>query len=120
MFTHEEYVKAWLFYLFGATLFMVGWWFITAHIKWREPKLVLRVMAAVFFLLPWKTGQTLEEGAEYLSPAWIVAIFEALLEGPEAFWRAGTPLLLSLMSAVIISSLIYVGFWFLARRSASS
>lgn len=112
MFTQEEYIWAWTVYLIGASLFLLCWWLLSAKIKWRGLRHVSRIVVAVLFLTPWYT----ESQSEYLSPAWLASGIEGAFEGPEAFWRAGYPLLAATLGALIISSIVYTALWFKSRR----
>lgn len=113
MFTHEEYLWAWVIYLLGCALCLAVFWVITSKIKWAEVRAVLRICAGVAVVVPWYSDA---EGS-YLSPAWIVSLLEGVFEGPDAFWRAGTPLIAALILALILSSGAYAFFAFRARRS---
>ncbi len=114
MFTQDEYLWAWGFYLLGAGLVMAVWWVITAKLPWSEPKVLLRVLLAVLLVAPWYT----DADGVYLSPAWIIGLAERAFEGPDAFWRAGMPLVTALMVALILSCAVYIGLWFRARKAA--
>lgn len=113
MFTQEEYLSAWAVYLFGATVLLIAWWFMTAKIRFNESRYMLRILLAVFLLVPWYT----EPNGRHLSPAWMISILEGAFQGSEAFWRAGKPLLIVLLSSLILSSVIYIALWFKSRRS---
>lgn len=114
MFTHEEYIWAWIVYLLGAAACMGVFWYLTRKIVWREVRDVLRIGAGVFMLVPWYSS----EGGGYLSPAWIACILEGMFEGPGAFWRAGTPLIIALIVALALSSSVYFFLWLRSRRLA--
>lgn len=113
MFTQEEYIWAWGVYLLGACACMAVFWVLTQKIVWREVRDVLRIVAGVFMLVPWYSS----EGSGYLSPAWIASILEGLFEGPGAFWRAGTPLIVALICALALSSVAYLFLWVRLRRA---
>ncbi len=113
MFTQEEYIWAWLFYLLGCALSLAVFWVMTRKIKWVEVRAVLRICATVVVLVPWYSDT---EGT-YLSPAWIVSLLEGIFEGPDAFWRAGTPLIVALILTLILSSGTYAFLAFRARRA---
>ena len=116
MLTQEEYIWAWLFYLGGAAMFLVCWWFFTKKIPWREPRWVLRVIALVVLLLPWSS----EKNSDYMSPAWLVSALEGTFDGGDAFWRAGLPLLVSLILTLLLSTLGYLLWrWKIARLRGS-
>lgn len=113
MFTQEEYFWAWAFYLCGAFIFLSVLWFFSGKITRLEPKYLIRVVPAVFLLVPWYS----EGDSGYLSPAWLISGIEGAFEGSEAFWRAGTPLIVALLSALICTFLIFVVVWIRRYRS---
>lgn len=116
MFTQEEYMWAWFFYLLGAFMFIGVLWYLTGKIKRHEPKYLLRILTSVFLVVPWYS----EAHEGYLSPAWLVSLIEGIFEGPDAFWRAGTPLIVALITALIMSCLFYILLWYRRRRFANS
>lgn len=99
MFTPEEYFKAWLMYLGGVVLMMGCWWYLTHFIRWREVRQLARVIVGVLLCVPWYTDTT----GGYMAPAFIIAIVDSLTIDSQAFWRAGTPLLIALIGAIVIS-----------------
>ena len=116
MFTDGEYMWAWIIYLIGAAMFLAVCWVATKKIPWFEPKYLLRILCAVFLLVPWYT----DSDSTYLSPAWIVSGIEGAFDGPEAFWRAGTPLLVTLAVAAVLTCLVFIGLWFRSRSLAQA
>lgn len=99
MYTQEEYLYGWLFYLLGVVIILgCGWW-LTASIRFRELRQLLRLAAVVTFLVPWYASPDMD----YLAPAWLIATFEGIFEGGDAFWRAGMPLLVTLAVAIGIA-----------------
>ncbi|WP_086931059.1 hypothetical protein [Agarilytica rhodophyticola] len=112
MFTQEEYLSAWAVYLAGTAVMLIAWWFMTARIRFSETRNVLRILLAVFLLVPWYTEPT----GRYLSPAWLISILEGAFQGPQAFWRAGKPLLIALLASLMLSSLLYIVLWLKSRR----
>lgn len=113
MLTQQEYLWAWLAYLLGAVACMAVFWVMTKNIPWRELRDVLRITAGVFMLVPWYSG---EESA-YLAPAWIASLLEGVFDGHEAFWRAGTPLMVSLVLALCLSSAAQAYLWWRAKKA---
>lgn len=96
MYTQQEYLYGWLFYLLGVVIILgCGWW-LTSAIRFKELRQWLRVSAVVTFLVPWYASADLE----YFAPAWLIAAFEGIFESPEAFWRAGMPWLCALAVAL--------------------
>lgn len=116
MVTDGEYMWAWLAYLFGAGLLLAACWWVTQKIQWFELKYFLRVVCAVLFLVPWYT----DEDSRYLSPAWLISGIEGIFDGPEAFWRAGTPLIFALGLSIIVTCLGFIGWWFYRTRFAKA
>lgn len=111
MFSPEEYMKAWLMYLAGVVLMMACWWYLTHFFRWRELKHLSRLIVAVILVMPWYT----DAAGDYLAPAAIIALVDALTINAEAFWRAGTPLLLAIIAAVVLSLSWTIWRW---RRAA--
>lgn len=107
MYTQEEYLYGWLFYLMGVAVLMACTWWLTW--KWRSALVRQLFCSSVLVLLivPWYTSAELD----FLAPAWIIAGFEGVFEGNGAFWRAGAPLL----SCLALSSFA-VALWHLGRR----
>lgn len=111
MYTEQEYLYGWLVYLGGALLMVICFWVLTAAIRFRAMKTVLRLGAIAFFATPWFASEQME----YLAPAWIIAVFEVIFDGPEAFWRAGAPLLAATGLVMAVSAIILT-FWHFRRR----
>ncbi len=113
MFTQQEYMWAWGAYLLGAAVCLGVFWVMTRKIPWSELRNGLRIMAAVFMLVPWYSDAT----GGYLAPAWIASVLEVLFDGPEAFWRAGTPLIIALVAVLLISTSVHLFLWFRNRQA---
>lgn len=107
MYTQGEYLYGWLLYLLG-TVFLVGctWW-MSRNWRSRELRQLTRLTVIVFLLVPWYAAPDLE----FLAPAWIIAGFEGVFDGADAFWRAGAPLLTCLGISTVASL-----SWHLGRR----
>lgn len=99
MYTQADYLYGWLIYLVGVAIVMGCGWVITARIPNKETRHLLRLFAGVVLVMPWYAA----EGLNYLAPAWIIAGFEGLIDGKGGFWRAGAPLLITLVLALIVS-----------------
>lgn len=112
MFTQQEYYWAWAFYLVGAGLCMLFAWVVSARFRWLWLKFLTRAAVAAFLVTPWTTT----EGEKYLTPAWVVSVFETLLDGPEAFWRAGMPLIVAVVAAMILAVLASILLSFASNR----
>lgn len=114
MYTQDEYLYGWLFYLLGVVIILgCGWW-LTSVIRFKELRQLIRLSAVVTFLVPWYADPEMS----YLAPAWLIATFEGIFEGEGAFWRAGTPWLSTLAVAVGIAVLWQVAVRIIAARSA--
>ena len=109
--TDSEYMWAWIVYLGAAASFLGIFWFWTRKIAWSEFKQILRLIVAVVLLVPWYT----DIQNETLSPAWLVSVGDALLLGPDAAWRAGLVLVVTLVVALILSTVFYLVLWLKGR-----
>jgi len=112
----NEYITAWLWYVFGAAVFFAVFWYLTRKIVWTELRNLMRLVLAVILFVPWYTDDT----EQYFSPAWLVSIAETLLDGSGAFWRAGTPLVITLVSAILLYTLYSATRWYLSRKNMST
>lgn len=113
MYTQEEYLYGWLFYLLGVAIILgCGWW-LTSGIRFKELRQLIRLSAVVTFLVPWYASPD----AEYLAPAWLMAVFEAIFESGDAFWRAGTPWLSTLAAVIGVALIWQIGVRIVAARS---
>ncbi|TVZ39676.1 hypothetical protein P886_4083 [Alteromonadaceae bacterium 2753L.S.0a.02] len=115
MMTSAEYTYAWIYYIVGCFILIGCWWYLTRPIPWAEVRHVLRLIVAVVLLVPWYSNTQ----QDYLSPALLIAAVEALFDGADAFWRAGTPLLVATALAVSLSALAYTARWMIMRRRAA-
>ena len=101
MFSTEEYIFSWFFYLSAtAGLFLVVWR-ITRNISWHYIRQLLRLSIVVFLLTPYAVN----ESSHYLAPAWTIAGLDMVFSEVGNFWRAGGPLLMIWFAAVILHSL---------------
>ncbi len=112
--TQNEYLLAWTIYLSSFAIAYGVFWFISAKLPFRELRQLLRIVLAVFFLVPWTT----DTAHSYWSPAWMISISDSLLLGTKAFWRAGLALVLALIFAVLISTFISLFLWFRSRKKS--
>ncbi|WP_188150697.1 hypothetical protein [Teredinibacter waterburyi] len=112
MMTETEYLYGWGYYLLGAILLIGCWWFLTAKIRATEVRQLLRVIVPVAILTPWYTNAE----QPYLSPALLISIVETLVDGGQAFWRAGTPLIFAVLVSLLCSGLYQGIRWYLQRN----
>ena len=116
MFTQDEYLWGWIYYLIGASLVYFCFWMLTRNVPWREPKHILRIVVFVILYMPWYS----DTQYIYLSPAWLIGAIEAVFDGSDAFWRAGTPLIIGVVVALTLSLSWSVGRWYLKNKGAKS
>lgn len=116
MYTQDEYFYGWLFYLLGVSILMGCGWLLTTRIPFRELRSLIRWIAAVTLLVPWYAAPDVE----YLAPAWLIAAFEGVFEGGDAFWRAGKPLLIALAVAVGMFLVLQISLRLLSNRRPST
>ena len=113
--TETEYLWAWVAYFSGSMIaFAVFWWW-TRAIAWSGLRRLLRLSLLVVIALPW----AVQGHDQFMAPAWLVAGAETLLNGPQAFWRAGLALLLALALTAVISLCIDVIVWWRGRARAA-
>lgn len=112
MYTQEEYLYGWLFYLLGVGVVMLCGWWLTAKLRWMALRNLLRISVGVALLVPWYAA----ESTDYLAPAWIIAAFEGIFDG--SFWRAGSPLLLAIGVAAVVYFIGYA-IWLWRRHAAT-
>lgn len=103
------YLFAWLAYL-AAALILCGllWWL--CH---RLPAMVsapLVLVGAVLVLMPW----TVTTGSASLAPAWVVALFDGLVQQQAPFSRAGIPLAVATVMALAAG--LGLACWWTRRR----
>lgn len=106
----EDYKFAWLAYLLGSAIILLGWWFVTQGIANRYLRNSLRVVAAVLLLTPHAT----QSGEMLMSPALFVAVLDPLFTEDGDFLRAGVPLLSTL--GVCLLAYLLIDLLFLKRR----
>ncbi len=114
MYTEQDYLYGWLFYLIGVCLIMLCGWLLTAKLRWPVLRHVLRLVVGVTLVVPWYASPELD----YLAPAWLIAGFEGIFEGEGAFWRAGTAVVWSVTCALGLYVLATCGWWYLKRSPA--
>jgi hypothetical protein len=113
MFTQQEYLYGWIFYLSGAAVLILCIWWLTSAMRSRELRQLIRLIVSVSLLVPWYTGSDLK----YFAPAWVMAGFEAVFE--HNFWRAGGPWLMALTLAVALALVAQIVVRAFSRQSQS-
>ena len=106
MFTASEHLQGWLIYGGGAVLGLLCWWYLLIKLPIRPIRALLFGAMAGVLCMPWPT----EQGGQFFAPAWLIAGSDGLFDGPEAFWRAGTPLLMAIAGAAMVALVIQIAF----------
>ncbi|TQV66937.1 hypothetical protein FKG94_26655 [Exilibacterium tricleocarpae] len=106
MVTSQGYLLGWAVYLVGAVGLMVCWWRISLGIPQFQWRFFSRVVVGVLLLTPYYGGP---EQAEW-APALVITLLEGVFYGPEAMLRAGVPILVTLLCAVLVSVLAQLGW----------
>jgi len=114
MFAGNEYLHAWLAYFVGFLFLFAVTWYITKNIRFMPLRYGLRVLVAVFFLVPWHSS----EGSVYLSPAWLMMIFEGIFENK--LERAGMPLLASLSATLVLVLIASIAYWYFTKGKSTA
>ena len=106
MFLQDDYVVAWLSYLGGFLLLFAVLWYLTRNLPWASLRYGLRLMLAVLLLTPWYSAPQ----SEYMSPAWLMAIFEGIFESN--YQRAGAPLAAALSVSMAVFAVGCGVYWY--------
>lgn len=113
MMTETEYLYAWLYYLGGAFIMVVCLWFLVRKLRSVQVKTTLLVVVAVMLTVPWYS----DAQQSYLSPAFIISVYEGFFEGLEAFWRAGTPMLVGMGISLLLCVIGFTLLWYFRRSN---
>lgn len=109
MFTEADYLNGWLAYGAGAIVGLWCWWYMLSKLPIKPLRPVLVGIMVGFLLMPWYTSA----GSDFLAPAWLVAASEGLFDGPEHFWRAGSPLIVATVIAALLGFVVQVAAHFI-------
>lgn len=112
MLTPQDLLTGWAVYLGSAFGVVCSWWWMTRNIKSVELRMVLRLLVAVLFFMPYP----LEPGSTLWAPALIMCLFDGMLEGPESMYRTGIPMLVALSGAVALSLLTTLVYRLVKRK----
>lgn len=115
MYTEQDYLYGWVFYLLGVALVMLCGWILTVRIKWPVIRHLLRLTVASILLVPWYASNELD----YLAPAWLIAVFEGVFEGGEAFWRAGSAVVGAVILVWVVYAVAATGAWYVRRNTTA-
>ena len=115
MFSTEEYIFGWFFYLSAITgLLLILWRVTRGMLYWPHTRRLLRLSIAILLLTPY----VVDKGSDYFAPAWAMASLDILFSGINAFWRAGGPLLVVWCAAILFYFLLTVAYKVLKMLSA--
>ena len=106
-----SYLWAWVFYLLAALVLLLSCWRVSAGWN-RWLRLPLRGLLAALVLVPASVSPAHVE----LAPAWLVWLFDALMQEDVSGWRAARPLLLFAGLAVVVG---LAGAWREQRRDSA-
>ena len=106
MLASQNYVWGWAIYLLGALGLLICWWRLTRAVPQFQWRFCARLVAGVILLTPYYAGP---EQAEW-APALVITLLEGVFYGPEAMLRAGVPILVTLLCAVLVSALVQLAW----------
>lgn len=125
MVSNLDYLLGWCAYLGGATLGFMVWWRMTAGIRFDGLREVLRLLVFAVLFTPWyadpdqdvrspgsrlnaevmigEAGQIAStEERVYLAPAMIIALLEAVFDGPAHAVRGLRPILFASLAGLVL------------------
>ena len=112
MFSIEEYLLGWFFYLAAVMGLLTVFWRITqAKPTYFHLRQLLRLSIAVLLLTPY----FVDTNTHYLAPAWAVAGLDVLFSDIGSFWRSGGPLLLIWCTAIALY-ILAIGAYHLLKK----
>lgn len=100
MFSFQEYLSGWLFYMLCVVALLAVFWQLTKRIPWVHVKQCLRLSVASILLVP----AVVEDATLYWAPAWIKGLLTLIFSGEEGVW----PIAKLLLIAVLVSFIIYL------------
>lgn len=106
MFTASEHLHGWLVYGGGAVLGLLCWWYLLIKLPVKPIRSLLFGAMVGALCMPWPT----EDGGQFFAPAWLIAGSDGLFDGADAFWRAGTPLLMAIAGAAMVALIMQIAF----------
>jgi hypothetical protein len=102
MFSFQEYIIGWGVYLFAVIALLFVFWRMTRFITWGYARDCIRLLGAVFLLLP----ITIDSSAYYWAPAWIKALLNIIFANPDVFWPIARLFILALCSTYLVYFLL--------------
>lgn len=110
--SEQDYMYAWLVYLGGSLVILVGWWQFTQVFRFSPTRHLLRIVGAVLLLTP----HSVEEGTAQMAPALFVAALDPLLLENGDWYRAGQSLMVVLAAVLVVY--IVIGLWRRTKQSS--
>ncbi|MFT6388212.1 MAG: hypothetical protein ACJAUP_001589 [Cellvibrionaceae bacterium] len=117
MFSFQQYISAWLFYIVCVVFLLAVFWRISKNIPWLHVKQCARLAVASLFLVP-----AIVEGTTiYWSPAWIKGLLTLIFSGQEGIFPMAKVLLTAVLASFIIYFFILMALYFYkqVRRAKS-
>lgn len=106
--SEEGYMMAWAVYLGAAVVTLAVLWWLSG--RWSlAARVAVRAVAIAVLFTPWPVAME----TDTLGPAWVVALFDTLVQSEGTPLRAGAPLITAVALALVISAGLYV--WRRAR-----
>ena len=97
MFSFQEYLLGWGVYLFSVIGLLCIYWRMTCFIGWRYLRDCIRLLGAVFLLLP----ITIED-THYWAPAWVSVVLNIIFSELDAVWPIARLFLLILLASYLV------------------
>ena len=95
----EGYMTAWLVYSGAALVILAVIWWLTA--TWRLwLKAPLRALLIAVLFTPWLVSTETDS----LAPAWVIMLFDSLIQADAEPMRAGAPLLAACVVALALAA----------------
>jgi len=112
MFSFQEYISTWLFYVVCVVVLLAVFWRISKGIPWLHVKQCARLAVASLLLVPAIVdGTTL-----YWSPAWIKGVLTLIFSGQESFLPIGKILLIAVLASFVIYFLLLIALHFYKQQ----
>ena len=105
MLTLENYQFTWQLYILASFGAVAVFWRMISKLPWTGLKLLLCLSLVSLLLTPIQA----DPEQAFLAPAFLVCALETFFEGPESSARAGIPLLVSWLGALLLSVILSVG-----------
>jgi len=91
------YISAWAIYLLGCAGLSTAVWWATKHWARKDISRLFVLTTVVILVTPY----TIDQNLSLLAPAWVMVIMEGISGAGYTAWRAGTPLIMVLLGALM-------------------